>query len=357
MILVFAGAGSSAAVDPKQYPTTAEFFNRLPDNIKQDPLFSQVHEFLATQKGEQPIDIEEILWTLDELRDYSKASLNTETISGWILAESRVNRVIANVPNLSNLRRGMRHLEQTQIETLKHKINVLVYAFYATIPSDDKLSDWVRLLQGLTEHELPVEIFTTNYDRVLETAIKEGKINVETGRRPDDVQPIQDMAIWDNPGRPLTRKRGRLTKLHGSVDWQRNQEGTIIRTGSDLENEEHLILYPGYKGVPGEEPFVKFHEHLRAVVQQANAAIFIGYAFRDRHINTILSELPSKISKLVINKDDALPEGPDFSFLNGCQHLNDGLTEESVNICLQSLYMKLGQKAPMLRARKRASGR
>ena len=86
-----------------------------------------------------------------------------------------------------------------------------------------------------------------------------------------------------------------------------------------MENEEHLILYPGYKEVPDEEPFVKFHEHLRAVVQQANAAIFIGYAFRDRHINTILSELPSKISKLVINKDDALPEGPDFSFLNGCQ--------------------------------------
>ena len=102
MILVFAGAGSSAAVDPKQYPTTAEFFNRLPDNIKQDPLFSQVHEFLATQKGEQPIDIEEILWTLDELRDYCKVSLNTETISGWILEGNRINRLM-DVPNLSNL--------------------------------------------------------------------------------------------------------------------------------------------------------------------------------------------------------------------------------------------------------------
>ena len=338
MILVFVGAGGSAAVDPEQYPTTVEFFNRLPNNITRDSLFSLIHEFLEYQKDEQTIDIEEILWTLDELRDYCETVLNTETISGWLMVGNRINRVIENAPGLSELLNGMRRLEERQIETLKHKINVLVYDFYATIPSDDKLSDWIQLIQGLTEHELPVEIFTTNYDRVLETAIKVGKINVETGRRPDDVQPIQDMTIWDNPGRPLTRKRGRLTKLHGSVDWQRNQEGIIIRTGSALENEEHLILYPGYKGEPNEEPFTKFHEHLQAVVQQASAAIFIGYAFRDAYINAILSQLPSEIPKFVINKDDALL---DFSFLAGCKHFNDGLTKESVETCLRGLYMEL----------------
>ena len=162
------------------------------------------------------------------------------------------------------------------------------------------------------------------------------------------------MTIWDNPGRSLPRKRGRLTKLHGSVDWQRNNEGIIIRTGSALENEEHLILYPGYKGEPVEEPFVQFHEHLRAVVQQADAAFFIGYAFRDDYINSILSELPSETPKFVINRDDSFP---DFSFLNECQHLNDGLTEESVETCLSGLYMELVQKAHMSRARRRASGR
>ena len=338
MILVFVGAGGSAAVDPEQYPTTIEFFNRLPNNITRNSLFSLVHEFLEFQKDEQTIDIEEILWTLDELRDYCKASLNTETISGWIMEENRIHRVRANVPDLSYLLDGMRHLRDTQIENLKQRINILVYDFYATIPSDDMLSDWIRLFQGLTEPELPIEIFTTNYDRVLEKAIGVGKINVETGRKSDDVQPIQDMTVWNNPGRPLPRKRGRLTKLHGSVDWQRNNEGIIIRTGSALENEEHLILYPGYKGEPVEEPFVQFHEHLQAVVQQASAAIFIGYAFRDAYINAILSELPSDIPKFVINRDDSLP---DFSFLDGCRHLNDGLTEESVSTCLSGLYMEL----------------
>ena len=35
----------------------------------------------------------------------------------------------------------------------------------------------------------------------------------ETGRKSDDIQPTQDMTIWDNLGRPLTRKRGRLTQV------------------------------------------------------------------------------------------------------------------------------------------------
>ena len=67
MILVFVGAGGSAAVDPEQYPTTVEFFNRLPDDIEEAPLFIQICAFLEIRKYGQPIDIEEILWTLDEL--------------------------------------------------------------------------------------------------------------------------------------------------------------------------------------------------------------------------------------------------------------------------------------------------
>ena len=34
MILVFVGAGGSAAVDLDQYPTTVEFFESLPGEIK-----------------------------------------------------------------------------------------------------------------------------------------------------------------------------------------------------------------------------------------------------------------------------------------------------------------------------------
>ena len=78
MILVFVGAGGSAAVNPDQYPTTVEFFKRLPGDITQEPLFVCIREFLEARKGGKEIDIEEVLWNLDEFRDYCQASYDTD---------------------------------------------------------------------------------------------------------------------------------------------------------------------------------------------------------------------------------------------------------------------------------------
>ena len=65
MILIFAGAGASKAVSPTTYPTTIEFFEKLPDNIKSNAIFKNLEGYLrqGTPQG-APIDIEEILWTI-----------------------------------------------------------------------------------------------------------------------------------------------------------------------------------------------------------------------------------------------------------------------------------------------------
>ena len=304
--------------------------------LKRTPLFFQICTFLEIQKDEQPIDIEEILWTLDELATLRRRCLSVcdpEKIFGWLLS-GRMSGILGEANNIiASFQQQMYDSGWNQIENLKDDINALVYDLYATPPDKDKLSNWVQLLQGLVQYDSNIEIFTTNYDRVLEQVIDVGKINLETGLKSNVDSLILDTSIWDTPGVPYNN-HGRLTKLHGSVNWQRSNEGIIISNPIFTGNhQQHSILYPGYKGEPNEEPFTKFHEHLQAVVQQASAAIFIGYAFRDDYINTILSELPSEIPKFVINRDDSLP---DFSFLNGCLHLNDGLTKEPVNFCLRS---------------------
>ena len=144
-----------------------------------------------------------------------------------------------------------------------------------------------------------------------------------------------DTTLWDAPGEPIESKYGRLTKLHGSVDWQ-HENGNIIVGSSNFtgDHQNHLILYPGYKGEPDVEPFRKFHEHLQSVVQKAELAVFVGFAFRDEYINTILSNLPPEIPKFVINKEDQFPDAP---FLTECKHLKDGLTAETVESCLWQL--------------------
>ena len=337
MILVFVGAGGSAAVNADKFPTTVEFFERLPTYITEEALFVEIRSFLQAQKPGQPIDIEEILWNLDTLRQYFRASCDTAGIAGWIMADQRMEPLagVGSLADLSLLLTGMRQLEEGPIRTLEDRINALVYDFFGKDPLDDELRDWVNLLQGLSRRDSSIEIFTTNYDVLLELAINRAGIDVETGRISNEIHMRLDTTFWDAPGEPIEDKVGRLTKLHGSVDWQfRNGDIVIGNSFFTGQHQNHLILYPGNKGEPESELFRKFHQHLLAVVENADVAIFIGYAFRDQYINSILSNLNSKTAVILINRDMDLPEG---SFLSGCMHSMEGLTSESVEWCLLSL--------------------
>ena len=88
MILIFVGAGGAAAVDPEQYPTTARFFEKLPDTIRQNQLFQRVTAFIETTKKDgELIDIEEVLWRLKEIQEYYRTPKNPETPVGWIMEQ------------------------------------------------------------------------------------------------------------------------------------------------------------------------------------------------------------------------------------------------------------------------------
>ena len=95
MILVFVGAGGSAAVDPEQYPTTVEFFKRLPPEITGDSLFQLVCEFLRTQRRDEQIDIEKVLWTLGDFEDNSKPFFSNSMLR-WMTTENQLGQLVGS---------------------------------------------------------------------------------------------------------------------------------------------------------------------------------------------------------------------------------------------------------------------
>jgi len=356
MILLFVGAGGSAAVDPEQYPTTVRFFEKLPDEIKVDAVFDGVCKFLQDQhgKGKEIIDIEDVLETLGELEADCQKMTELTNITGWTLS-GRLYFPRADLPS-SDFHPSIGRLETMHIDPLSNQIKEKVYEFYGTHPAPNKLSAWIQLLKGLEELDPVIEIFTTNYDLVLEEVIEAAKVKVDCGLDRSQRSTRLDPAVW-NPSSPLFgTNRGLLTKLHGSVDWQ-HLNGDIIVGPSRFsgDHQNHCILYPGYKGVPTEEPFSAFHEHLRNVVREdygaLTAAVFIGFAFRDNHINSILDGLPSKILRYVITKSDEEriidakpPENAPASFRDNCLHRRDGLTIEAIESCLKNITASMEGK-------------
>ena len=212
MILVFAGAGASAAIDPEQYPTTAEFFSRVPSTIKDNPWFREASLFLRSIDNDSRIDIEQVLSALSEMREYCVKSLDTRGFPGWVLApgQNRFSRLSESNEGeqpeydpyafLDDILNALRN-SINSLEVLQDEINSLVYGLYAASPNAEALKTWIMLLQLLSRYDLHTEVFTTNYDLVLENAIRAGSLreNIGTGRVTDGINIMIDPAKWSAP--------------------------------------------------------------------------------------------------------------------------------------------------------------
>lgn len=216
-ILVFAGAGASAAIDPKLYPTTEEFFNRISDSIKRDHIFVEIEEFFK-KNNINPIDIEHVLGALEEIRSYLWAAHDTSSITGWIASRNSFGVINSNLDTTSLHRYSSEAI--SHCSNLISRIHELFYHFYAAPPAEAKLDTWIYFLKKVQEIDSITELFTTNYDIVLEHVIDYGKLNIDSGRIFDGRYTSLNTMLWGGPD--LDYRRGRLTKLHGSVDWQRS---------------------------------------------------------------------------------------------------------------------------------------
>ena len=348
MILVFAGAGASYAVNCEQYPTTAEFYKRVPDQIRETPWFRAASGFLENRESGQVADIEDVIGVLSKMEDHCRNFFDENSFTEWIYDPpferirkiSPSNRNHLQSGNLSTLIATMKE-DAASLNKIRDDINALVYTLYGRKPDEIDLADWLLLLATLAESSQITEVFTTNYDRVLESVIDVGRLEnkIETGivNYGSDGTRL-DLTCWSETNRPtsLETGKGKLTKLHGSANWIHGNDEDIFvgppRFTGDLQN--HITLYPGDKEWPTERPFIAFYEHLRWVARNAHAAIFVGYAFRDENINRILSDLPANIPVFVIDMEKDLPRQ---GFLQNAKHFCNGFSHDSAKGCIQGL--------------------
>ncbi len=284
-VLVFAGAGASKAVAPDRYPTTVEFFESLPEPVTGNRLFMEVVAFLKRDSGNGPIDIELLLWRLDELKQFCSQYRDQKNLPGWILAGNRLSQaVLGKAVNLNETAQLLTSCSN-QLDRLVSKINIEVYDLYGKLPDESQLNEtWTPLLKGLGGLGARVELVTTNYDMILESALDKNKV-AEIGWRGSVLRTL-DTTLWQ--GDSPQQSRGLLTKLHGSINWTRQGDQIFVSDPMfKKDHDTHVIIYPGFKGRPVDAMFQSFHTHFASALADAKVAIFIGFAFRDEYINDI----------------------------------------------------------------------
>lgn len=139
---------------------------------------------------------------------------------------------------------------------------------------------------GGTPREHPVEIFTPNYDLLLEEAFERARLPYFDGFSGSH-RPFFDPASITNDQLPT--RWSRLWKLHGSLGWDVVGD-TIIRTGS---RDATRLIYPDhlkYEQVT-RQPYSALFDRLRTFLTTPDSLLICtGFSFFDAHICAVLDE-------------------------------------------------------------------
>ncbi len=159
-------------------------------------------------------------------------------------------------------------------------------------------SHWLRSLH--INRYCPVEIFTTNYDLILEKAMEQTGVpffdgfvgSVNPFFAPESVEAEEGKANqFVCPPRAWTR----LWKIHGSINWiirRIDGKSRITRlSGPEPKSGDELMIFPSREKYNESRklPFITFQDRFRKSLSSGESLLIVaGYSFSDEHINEII---------------------------------------------------------------------
>jgi hypothetical protein len=166
----------------------------------------------------------------------------------------------------------------------------------ANLENTKKFFAWLSILN----REFSKEIFTTNYDLIIEKSLEASYIPYFDGfvgsYEPFFWQESIDKLVAKDD---LTQNWIRLWKIHGSLSWfwkedKKTKSQRIVRIGKieniDKEKNE-LVIYPSNEKYASSRklPFIAYFDRLKNYLLNGELLfIFTGYSFSDQHINEII---------------------------------------------------------------------
>ncbi len=219
----------------------------------------------------------------DELIIYEKIK---EDLGG----DPNIEDILSRARSLGALlgKQKLGEIEGTTFESLAERIcNLIGEIVSVSLPKGSGpyqlFTGWI----GGTSRNFPIEIFTPNYDLLFEEALEQSRIPYFDGFC-GSREPFFDAAsVFSSE---LSNRWVRLWKIHGSLGWDENSEGHVMRTGkasaTKLIFPSHL-KYDQYK----KHPYNTLFDKLRAFLETPDTLLITcGFSFFDSHISSVIEE-------------------------------------------------------------------
>ena len=268
----FFGAGTSCALG---IPNVEQLTTGIESKLTGDFLvnFKLVKTDLETIMTNRKVNIEDILNQIRRIRELTGETVKVyEGVSGENakLLDKEICTIIYNI--------------------------ILDKESVADIEKTKKFFAWLSLLN----RDYSKEVFTTNYDLIIEKSLESSQIPYFDGfvgsYEPFFWQESIDQFVSKND---LTQNWIRLWKIHGSLSWfwkedVKTKSQKIIRIGKieNIKDEDNeLVIYPSKEKYDSskKQPFIAYFDRLKNYLLSGELLfVFTGYSFSDQHINEII---------------------------------------------------------------------
>ncbi|MDR0982715.1 MAG: SIR2 family protein [Culturomica sp.] len=146
-------------------------------------------------------------------------------------------------------------------------------------------AEWV----GRADRKNPIEIFTTNYDFLLEMGLEHKNIPYYDGFV-GGFEPFFDALSVENP--KFSPHCTKLWKIHGSLGWSfdKNREKVLRKSPKEIEDKD-ILVYPSILKYSEAKkfPYISLTDRLSNFLKQDDTVLFVcGYSFGDAHINEVI---------------------------------------------------------------------
>jgi len=230
------------------------------------------------------------------LEELKKAEKNTENIED-ILSFLRSLLLVSKGGDVRGLSESdLLGMERDICRTIVQKLDV-------NLPDQETpyhlLCNWIRSIDRKTA----VEIFTTNYDLLMEQALEDLEVPYFDGfvgsrRSFFDLRAVEDNLIpthWS-----------RLWKIHGSINWYQEKiegEKKVYRS-SEIKNDASHLIYPSHLKYEESRkmPYLALIDQLNRFLRKKSSFLILsGYSFNDGHLNdTIVNALKANPTAMVL---------------------------------------------------------
>ena len=299
-IVFLAGAGASVVGGNPNYGKTVKMIA--------DDIFGKLHDM-------------EDLYTLEELAEKCKYN------NGKILEEGQIESEDSPLLNssfnledfLSTLFHYRPYVSENEKETFNHSIQKILelikentnYSYDSKDLKHGALLNFLSSLSGKDGNKFSV--ITTNYDVLIEEAAAENNFVIFDGFNFTPLPKFDsNMFEWNlvkEVPNVNTReveykdKTFNLVKIHGSLTWERQENGSIIRKSKDsiTGTNNMVMVFPSSDKFAQsyQEPYFELFTKFQELIKRPNTLLISsGFSFADDHISKMVTQALKNNSSL-----------------------------------------------------------